>query len=82
MRRPGRIAFWPAAIWHLIVTMWRHQTGRWFVFRDRPKWFVVAMASEDRKKYEPESDPVTEADLNAFAKEARAELRTRHRKER
>lgn len=31
-------------MWHGIVTIWRFGRGRWFIFRDRPLWFVVEMA--------------------------------------
>lgn len=30
--------------WHATVVMVRYQTGRWYVFRDRPDWFVEQAA--------------------------------------
>lgn len=35
---------WLARIKHMAVVTWRSQNGRWYVFRDRPDWFVVEIA--------------------------------------
>lgn len=29
---------------HMFVTQWRQVLGRWYYFRDRPDWFVDAIA--------------------------------------
>lgn len=66
----------PAFMWHSVVTMFRHGLGRWFVFRDRPDWFVEEVAGllesigEDEK---PSKDVV------AYVHEARAEFDARQR---
>lgn len=33
-RRNVQLIYW------FVVILWRHHTGRWFVFRDAPDWFV------------------------------------------
>jgi hypothetical protein len=62
--------------------MWRHCTGRWFVFRDRPTWFV-AMCARSRLfdiLHDGASDDSTpDRDIEQFDWAARDEMRLRHR---
>lgn len=30
---------------HWSVVVWRHRLGRWYVFRDRPDWFVQTISN-------------------------------------
>ena len=60
---------------HLIVVAWRRANGRWFVFRDRPAWFVQWIA--ELKDYPPEEHNADSLDLTEQAIE---ELRLRRRR--
>lgn len=60
------ILFW----WHSIVIMWRDSLGRWYVFRDRPLWFVEEFA---------ELPLSTDRDVRNLVYAARMELSLRQR---
>lgn len=57
---------------HVIVTMWRYESGRWYVFRDTPDWVVNDIAD-----IELEGD----GEVDDFICEARKEQLLRRRKD-
>lgn len=57
----------------MMRVVWRHVSGRWYIFRDMPQWFVEEMADVD-------SENPRCVDSESIAGEARAELRRRERR--
>jgi hypothetical protein len=63
------LAFW----WHVTPLMFRHSLGRWYVFRDCPRWVLEELA--EVQKHDDNAD----ADTSSFLAEAAAELSRRNR---
>jgi hypothetical protein len=74
------IWFSGAFFWHSVPTLVRQALGRWYVFRDSPRWFVVAVASLTIILRHTSKDD--ERGVLEWAQGARDELRLRRRRER
>jgi hypothetical protein len=57
---------------HLFLVTGRVMRGSWFVFRDSPRWLVVAVA---RGRIVPTEDAYTNSILHRMKTEAKDELR-------
>jgi hypothetical protein len=64
--------------WHAMVCSFRLLNGRWFIFRDRPDWFVEAVAHIE-KEIVPATPDETDAQARSFVDQARMEVMARAR---
>lgn len=70
------------SIHHTMVCGFRHALGRWYVFRDRPTWYVEEIAYLDKEAPALADEDQHEVErLGSFVDQARAELMMRHRQE-
>lgn len=69
-------------IHHTVVCSFRQALGRWYIFRDRPTWYVAEIAYLGKE--EPslaDKDPDDVERILSFVDQARSELMLRHRQE-
>ena len=71
----NRCIYWVAFTWWTYRTMWPHVSGRMFVFRDAPSWFIkeVILAAPSTREEMAKLDD----DLVQYLREAIAEYRLR-----